>query len=89
MSRALVGVGEAAFLVLAPPFIDRVAPDDKKGLWLSLFYATIPFGMAIGFGLGGAKSCAGVSKLLQLPQPLLTRPLPPPQDFWAAPGTTR
>jgi hypothetical protein len=45
--------GEAAFLVLAPPFIDRVAPDDKKGLWLSLFYATIPFGMAIGFGLGG------------------------------------
>jgi predicted MFS family arabinose efflux permease len=53
LARVLVGVGEAAFLVLAPPFIDRIAPDDSKGLWLALFYATIPFGMAIGFGLGG------------------------------------
>lgn len=53
VARGLVGVGEAAFLVLAPPFIDQVAPDDSKGLWLALFYATIPFGMAIGFGLGG------------------------------------
>lgn len=52
-ARGLVGVGEAAFLVLAPPFIDRVAPDNSKGLWLALFYATIPFGMAIGFGYGG------------------------------------
>lgn len=59
-ARALVGVGEAAFLVLAPPFIDRVAPNDSKGLWLALFYATIPFGMAIGFGVGGFLGSAGL-----------------------------
>ena len=59
VARALVGVGEAAFLVLAPPFIDRVAPDGSKGLWLALFYATIPFGMAIGFGVGGFLGGAG------------------------------
>jgi MFS family permease len=53
VARAVVGVGEAAFLVLAPPFIDNVAPPDAKGLWLALFYAMIPFGMAIGFGMGG------------------------------------
>lgn len=74
LSRALVGVGEAAFLVLAPPFIDRVAPDDKKGLWLSLFYATIPFGMAIGFGLGGYIGGAGHYTLIFLIDALLMAP---------------
>lgn len=74
MSRALVGVGEAAFLVLAPPFIDRVAPDDKKGLWLSLFYATIPFGMAIGFGLGGFLGGAGHYTLIFIIDALLMTP---------------
>ncbi len=53
LSRALVGVGEAAFLVLAPPFIDRIAGPDNSALWLAMFYATIPFGMAVGFGVGG------------------------------------
>ncbi len=53
LSRALVGVGEASFTTLAPTLIDDIAPPERKGRWLSVFYAATPIGSALGFFTGG------------------------------------
>lgn len=52
-SRALSGVGEASFQIIAPPFIDDRAPKGHKALWLSIFYIAIPVGTALGYIYGG------------------------------------
>ncbi|CAM6097120.1 unnamed protein product [Calypogeia fissa] len=51
--RMLVGVAEASFISLAAPFIDDYAPPEKRTAWLSLFYACIPVGVALGYVYGG------------------------------------
>jgi len=53
LSRAVIGVGEASFITLAPTLIDDIAPLDRKGRWLSVFYASVPIGSALGFFTGG------------------------------------
>ncbi len=53
LSRIMTGFGEASFLCIAPPFIDKFAPPGKKSLWLSIFYCTIPVGFAFGFLVSG------------------------------------
>jgi MFS family permease len=53
VARIVVGVGEASYLVLAPTIIDDVTPLDRKGTALSVFYAAIPVGYALGYILGG------------------------------------
>lgn len=52
-ARALVGVGEASYATLAPTIIDDIAPPEKKGRWLAVFYVASPVGAALGFVLGG------------------------------------
>jgi predicted MFS family arabinose efflux permease len=32
LARAFTGVGEASFLCIAPPFIDKAAPPNKKSV---------------------------------------------------------
>ena len=53
-SRALVGVGEASYATIAPTLIDDLAPPDRKGRWLAVFYAAMPVGSALGYVVGGA-----------------------------------
>jgi MFS family permease len=53
-ARAVVGVGEASYVTIAPTIIDDVAPPTRKGRWLAIFYAAIPIGSALGYLLGGA-----------------------------------
>jgi MFS family permease len=52
--RILVGVGEASYAVLAPTIIDDLAPPEKKGRWLAIFYVATPVGSALGYMFGGA-----------------------------------
>jgi MFS family permease len=52
-ARALVGVGEASYATIAPTLIDDLAPPEKKGSWLAIFYAAIPIGGALGYVIGG------------------------------------
>jgi MFS transporter, Spinster family, sphingosine-1-phosphate transporter len=52
-SRACVGVGEASYAALAPTIIDDFAPPERRGSWLSIFYAAIPVGSALGYLVGG------------------------------------
>jgi MFS family permease len=51
--RVLTGFGEASFLCIAPPFIDKFAPKGRKSVWLSVFYTAIPVGYAFGFLASG------------------------------------
>jgi predicted MFS family arabinose efflux permease len=51
--RALVGVGEASYAVVTPPVLSDYYPPRERPRALSMFYAAIPLGSAIGFGLGG------------------------------------
>eukprot|EP00916_Digyalum_oweni_P019951 GHVL01033379.1.p1 GENE.GHVL01033379.1~~GHVL01033379.1.p1 ORF type:complete len:352 (-),score=29.66 GHVL01033379.1:703-1758(-) len=51
-ARMLSGVGEGSFVTIAPPFIQDDAGANSKGKWMSLFYAAIPVGTAIGFTYG-------------------------------------
>ena len=53
LCRTLVGVGEGAFVCVAPPFIDDRAPPGRKTLWLGLYYMCIPAGVAFGYVYGG------------------------------------
>jgi MFS family permease len=53
-ARALVGVGEASYATIAPTIIDDVAPPARRGAWLSMFFASIPVGGALGYLMGGA-----------------------------------
>lgn len=52
--RALVGVGEASFTSIAPTILDDVAPKEKKGTYLAIFFVAQPIGAALGYLLGGA-----------------------------------
>jgi MFS family permease len=52
-ARAVVGVGEASYATLAPTIIDDIAPPDKKGRWLAIFFGATPVGAALGFVAGG------------------------------------
>lgn len=53
IARAVVGVGEASYAVLAPTIIDDLTPPDRKGKALAVFYLAIPAGYALGYILGG------------------------------------
>jgi MFS family permease len=53
-ARAVVGVGEASYVTIAPTIIDDVAPPGRKGSWLAYFYTAIPVGSALGYLAGGA-----------------------------------
>lgn len=53
MARAVSGIGEAAFLCIAPPFIDKCAPSANKSRWMATFYCAIPLGYALGFVVSG------------------------------------
>jgi MFS family permease len=57
MARAATGIGEASFVCLAPPLILDSAPVAKKTvtiiqLWISIFYAAMTMGYALGFIYG-------------------------------------
>lgn len=52
-ARAFVGVGEASYATIAPTIIDDLAPTEKKGKWLAVFYSAIPVGSALGYVIGG------------------------------------
>src|SRR5205807_2963103 len=51
--RALVGFGEASYAVVTPPVLCDYYPASQRPRALSVFYAAIPLGSAIGFIIGG------------------------------------
>ena len=53
LARALVGVGEASYTVVTPSLISDLYAPRQRGRALAIFYAAMPFGVAMGYGLGG------------------------------------
>jgi MFS family permease len=56
--RATLGVGEAAYAVLAPGIIGDLFARDRRNRALTLFYLAIPIGAALGYSLGGGINTA-------------------------------
>jgi MFS family permease len=52
IARALVGIGEATYTVVTPSLLSDHYPPSRRGRALSIFYAAMPFGIAIGYVLG-------------------------------------
>ncbi len=53
VSRAAVGVGEAAYATLSPAVLSDFYPAGKRNRILTIFYLAIPVGSALGYWLGG------------------------------------
>lgn len=50
--RALLGVGEASYGVIAPPLLADLFPPKYRGRVLGVFYLALPVGGALGYGIG-------------------------------------
>jgi MFS family permease len=53
LARAVVGIGEASYTVVTPSLLADHYPPDRRGRALSIFYAAMPVGIALGYVLGG------------------------------------
>jgi MFS family permease len=51
--RVLVGVGEASYATISPSYISDTYPKERRNNALTIFYAAIPVGAAVGNILGG------------------------------------
>jgi MFS family permease len=52
-TRALVGVGEAAYGTIAPSLLADYFPAGQRGRVMAVFFCAIPVGSALGYVLGG------------------------------------
>lgn len=53
IGRAIAGIGEAAFAPLAPTILDDISPIRFMTSIITIFYACIPVGVALGYGVAG------------------------------------
>jgi MFS family permease len=51
--HALVGIGEATFVTIAPSFLADLFGEERRGRIFALFYLAIPVGTALGYIVGG------------------------------------
>jgi MFS family permease len=66
-TRALIGVGEAAYGPAAPSLISDLFPVERRGGVMAWFYMAIPVGSALGFALGGLIADSTFGGLLARP----------------------
>lgn len=52
ITRCLVGIGEAAYGPVAPTILSDYYPEKQRGIIMSIFYAAIPVGSALGYTFG-------------------------------------
>jgi len=52
LARAVVGIGEASYTVVTPSLLSDHYPPARRGRALSIFYAAMPVGIALGYVLG-------------------------------------
>jgi MFS family permease len=55
-ARALVGIGEAAYVAIAPALLSDCFPRSQRGRVLAVFNMAIPVGAALGYIVGGVMS---------------------------------
>lgn len=52
ITRCMVGIGEAAYGPIAPTILSDYYPENRRGMIISIFYAAIPVGSAMGYTFG-------------------------------------
>jgi predicted MFS family arabinose efflux permease len=52
-ARASVGVGEAAYITIAPSLLSDYFPAKQRGRVMAIFFCAIPVGSALGYVVGG------------------------------------
>jgi MFS transporter, Spinster family, sphingosine-1-phosphate transporter len=52
-ARALVGVGEAAYVTIGPSLLSDYFPRAERGRVMAIFFCAIPVGSALGYVVGG------------------------------------
>ena len=57
-ARALLGVGEASYGVVAPTLLADLYPPRLRGRVMGLFYLALPMGTAVGYAVGGLAQTA-------------------------------
>jgi len=58
VSRAAVGIGEAAYATISPALLADYYPAEKRSRVFAIFYMAIPVGSALGYVVGGLVSGA-------------------------------
>jgi MFS family permease len=58
LGRAAVGIGEAAYVAIAPALLSDLFAQDRRGRVLSILNMAIPVGSALGYVVGGLVSHA-------------------------------
>jgi MFS family permease len=53
VARASVGVGEAAYVTIAPTLLSDYFPLNRRGRVMAIFFCAIPVGSALGYVVGG------------------------------------
>lgn len=53
VARAISGFGEATYAVVTPSLLADSYPPERRGSALSIFFAALPVGTALAYGLGG------------------------------------
>ncbi len=53
LARAILGVGEASYGVIAPTLLADFFDRKRRGRVMGIFYLALPVGTAIGYGVGG------------------------------------
>jgi MFS transporter, Spinster family, sphingosine-1-phosphate transporter len=96
-ARAAVGVGEAAYVTIAPSLLSDYFPMRQRGRVMAIFFCAIPVGSALGYVVGGlvdkhygwraAFFVAGVPGLLLAALCLLLRDPPRGIQDGADPGS--
>ena len=51
--RALLGVGEASYGIIAPALLADLFPPARRGRVMGVFYLALPLGGALGYAIGG------------------------------------
>jgi MFS family permease len=54
LRHAIVGIGEATFVTIAPSFLADLYPESKRGRALAIFFLCIGLGTAVGYMVGGS-----------------------------------
>jgi MFS transporter, Spinster family, sphingosine-1-phosphate transporter len=52
-ARASVGIGEAAYVTVAPSLLSDYFPRNQRGRVMAIFFCAIPVGSALGYIIGG------------------------------------
>ena len=60
-ARALLGIGEASYGVVAPTLLADFFEPKRRGKVMGIFYLALPVGTAIGYALGGLMESLGTN----------------------------